>query len=577
MTAHTARADGVVLPPADVVARYRARGLWGDGLLHELVMRHAARRRDAVALVCDRQRISYGHLAAAVDLAASRLWSAGLRRHDRVLLQLPNSAELVTTMLALIQLGARPVLTLPSLREREIRHVGELSKPHAYVLHAPVRSSYALESARKLHAEQPWLDHLIVLGRVPLGDGEIDLAAICLPGGCVPPAAVAADSTIPGNRIPSSPGSHGRLRDGTDHPGDVALYLLSAGTTGLPKPIPRTHRDYVCNVHVCSEVCPVGEQTVYLAALPMVHNFALGCPGVLGVLAAGGRVVIGRPDPAEDALALIERERVTLTSLVPSLALQLAAAVPAARRDLSSLRVIQVGGARLSAQHADQVRDALGCQVQQVYGMSEGVINCTRLDDPWDVIRQTQGRPASAADEWRIVDESGADVAAGQSGELLVRGPYTIGGYLAPPPVNENAFDADGYYHTGDAVRLHQTGNFVVEGRRRDFVNVMGEKVSAAELEELLAGHPAIAQCAVVPVPDALTGEAICLYATVRADTGLTLQEVRAFLNRAGVARFKLPERLEIVSAMPVTGMGKLDRTALRKRCGNHTMAAKDL
>lgn len=548
MTADTAHAHGVVLPPAEVIARYRADGLWRDDLLHEHVLRHAARRPDAVALVCDGQRISYGQLAAAAGLAAFRLRSAGLRRHDRVLLQLPNSAELAITMLALIQLGARPVLTLPSLREREIRYVAEQSKPRAYVVHAPVRSGYALESARKLRAEKPWLDHLIVLGGVPLGDGEIDLAALCRP-----------DSTVLG-----SPGFRGGPPGGADRSDDVALYLLSAGTTGLPKPIPRAHRDYVCNINVCSEVCPVGEQTVYLAALPMVHNFALGCPGVLGVLAAGGRVVIGRANPAEDVLALIERERVTLTSLAPSLALQLAAAVPAARRDLSSLRVLQVGGARLSAEHAGQVRDVLGCQVQQVYGMSEGVINCTRLDDPWDVVRETQGRPASAADEWRIVDESGADVAAGYSGELLVRGPYTIGGYLAPPSVNEKAFGSDGYYHTGDVVRLHETGNFVVEGRRHDFVNVGGEKVSAAELEELLAGHPAIAQCAVVPVPDAMTGEAVCLYVTVRAGAGLTLQEVRAFLNRAGVARFKLPGRLEIVPALPVTGLGKLDRTALR-------------
>jgi 2,3-dihydroxybenzoate-AMP ligase len=303
---------------------------------------------------------------------------------------------------------------------------------------------------------------------------------------------------------------------------------------------------------------------VYLAALPVLHNFALGCPGVFGVLAAGGRVVLAGPDPVA-ALDLVERERVTLTASVPALALQLAAAARARRHDLSALRGIQVGGARLPAQHADEIRMALECAVQQVYGMGEGLLNFTRWDDPWEVVRQTQGRPASPADEWRIVDAAGADVPPGHSGELLARGPYTIRGYLAPDEVNVNAFTADGYYRTGDIVRVHPSGNFVVEGRHRDFVNVGGEKVSAQELEELLVAHPAVDQCAVVSMPDRQLGEAICLYVVATPGTELSIVDIRGFLDRAGVARFKFPARLEVRSELPTTALGKLDRAALRE------------
>jgi len=419
MTAGSLAGDGLVRPPAAVAGRYRAEGLWRDDLLHEYVLRHAGRAPEAVALVRRDTQLTYRELAAAVETVAGRLGAAGLGHGDRVLLQLPNEIEAVTTMLALMRLGARPVLTLPSLREREVRHVAALAAPRAFVVAAASPAAYALQVARRLRGEYPQLDRLIVLGHAALHGDELDLAA----------AHRADAGTGPVSQRP------GRSAAG---PGDVAMYLLSAGTTGLPKPIPRTHQDYVYNVRVSAGVCSVTAETVYLAALPVLHNFALGCPGVLGTLSAGGRVVLSPPDP-ETVLRLIERERVTLTALVPGLAMLVAEAARDHGGDTSSLRGVQVGGARLPAGHADEIRAALGCAVQQVYGMAEGLLNFTRWDDPWEVVRQTQGRPASPADEWRIVDSSGTEVGAGGSGELLVRGPYTIRGYLAPAAANAAA------------------------------------------------------------------------------------------------------------------------------------------
>jgi 2,3-dihydroxybenzoate-AMP ligase len=565
----TAPADGAVRPPAEVMGRYLTAGIWGSSLLHEYVLRQVHQTPDAVALVGSDRRMSYRELTDTAYTVASRLRAAGLSRHDRVLLQLPNTIELITTVLALISLGVRPVLTLTSLREREIRHVAAQCAPRAFIVAAPTQHAYALQAARRLQAEEPTMTRIVVLGKVMPGTDELDLAAAHRPD---PDAAFdwgsPLDHTAPvelrtaadriGHRADAACAS------GRDDAGNVAFYLLSAGTTGLPKPIPRTHRDYVYNIDVSNAAAAVDASDVYLAALPVLHNFSLGCPGVLGTLAAGGRVVLCPPDP-EVMLDLIERERVTLTATVPALALQLAAAARRRVWDLSGLRGIQVGGARLTPRHADELREALNCGVQQVYGMGEGLLNFTRWDDPWEVVRQTQGRPASQADEWRIVDTDDVDVRPGEPGELLVRGPYTIGGYLAPPEVNARAFTHDGYYRTGDVVRQHPSGNFVVEGRRRDFVNVCGDKVSAHELEELLVQHPAVADCAVVAAPDELLGEAVCLFAVLRVGAALTLTEVRAYLDRAGAARFKFPTRLELRDRLPTTGLGKLDRDALRR------------
>jgi acyl-CoA synthetase (AMP-forming)/AMP-acid ligase II len=346
----------------------------------------------------------------------------------------------------------------------------------------------------------------------------------------------------------------------------VAVYLLSGGTTGLPKLIPRTHRDYVYNLKVSAQAAELDRGSVYLGALPVCHNFALGCPGVLGTLAFGGRAVLTRGRTIDGVLATMAAENVTISAAVPSLAHRWAARA-LARPDLASglkLAVLQVGAARISAPQVADVTAALGCTVQQVYGMSEGLLAFTRHDDPPDVIAETQGRPASAGDQWRLVDDDGRDVPDGGSGELWVRGPYTVPGYFASAQVNEAAFSPEGWYGTGDIVRLHSSGNFIVAGRRRDFINRGGEKVSAAELEELIVTHPAVESAAAVAIPNEAFGEAICVFATVPGDD-LELFELRRFLANHGVAAYKLPEQLEIVAELPVTAVGKVDKNALRK------------
>jgi 2,3-dihydroxybenzoate-AMP ligase len=388
---------------------------------------------------------------------------------------------------------------------------------------------------------------VLVAGGTATGD-SVDLRIVCAAG--TDPAADRArlDTLAPGSR-------------------NVAVFLLSGGTTGLPKLIARTHDDYAYNARASAAVSGVDAAARYLVTLPAGHNFPLACPGIVGTLLAGGAVVmLPSPEP-QRAFAVIEAEGVTHTAVVPAVAgrwLEHAAADGAAAARLASLRVLQVGGARLADELARRIEPVLGCRLQQVFGMAEGLLNYTRLDDPAEVITTTQGRPLSPADEVRIVDESDKDVPRGEPGALLTRGPYTPRGYYRAPEHNARSFTGDGWYRSGDICRMTPAGNLIVEGRDKDMINRGGEKISAEEVENLVYRLPGVSQVAAVAMPDAVLGERVCLYVVPAPGAALTLQEIRASMAGAGIAGFKLPEHLVLVTELPVTKVGKIDKKALR-------------
>jgi non-ribosomal peptide synthetase component E (peptide arylation enzyme) len=195
--------------------------------------------------------------------------------------------------------------------------------------------------------------------------------------------------------------------------------------------------------------------------------------------------------------------------------------------------------------------------------MAEGLLMFVRLDDPEEVQLETVGRPVSPGDEIRLVDEQGADVPEGEVGELLVRGPYTLRGYFMAPEHNARAFTEDGFYRTGDLMRRHASGSFVVAGRKKDLINRGGEKISAEEVENLALAHPAIVNVACVPVPDAVLGERMCACVVLRPGASLSLEELGAFLTDKGLARFKHPERLELMAELPTSKVGKVAKNEL--------------
>ena len=546
-------ADGTVPWPEDLAREYTNAGWWRGQALGAEIAAVADARKAATALIDGAARISYASLAARADALASRLTDGlGLERGDRIVVQLPNCWPFVVLTLGCLRAGIVPVMALPAHREHELAYLCEHSEARALALPDVLRDFDHQHMAERLRAGSATLRHILVAGQ-DVHEGNEDLAALCAEPD--PGPAQAAHSA-------------GRARWDADQPDarDVAVFLLSGGTTGLPKLIARTHNDYSYNARASARLCRLDQATVYLVSLPASHNFPLACPGILGTWLSGGRVVmLASPEPAA-VFAAVQSEGVTITAVVPAVAQRwLAHAEEHGARQLRTLRVLQVGGARLADELAQRVWPVLGATLQQVFGMAEGLLNYTRLNDTDEVICGTQGRPLSPGDEVRIVDGAGNDRQDGELGALLTRGPYTPRGYYRAPEQNARAFTPDGWYASGDVVRRRPDGNLVVEGRDKDMINRGGEKISAEEVENLVYRMPGIAQVAAVAAPDAELGERICVFVVPAPGAGApTLDTIRDGMAAAGVARFKWPERLEVVAELPVTKVGKLDKKALR-------------
>ncbi|WP_157041732.1 (2,3-dihydroxybenzoyl)adenylate synthase [Nitriliruptor alkaliphilus] len=540
--------DGCVEWPAELQERYQQADLWRGDTLGGLLRFWAVSNANRTAIVCDDRRLTYAELDRTVDRAALGFRALGLERGDRVVLHLPNVPEFLVAAFALFRLGMVPVFALPAHREHEIGYFCDHAGAVAYVGAVGPKAFDPRRLGDRLADPARPLRSVVVVGA--------DDAA--REAGFVPFERLLAEPSAAADAA-------GDLDAGAPDPSEVAFFLLSGGTTGLPKLIPRTHDDYSYNVRCAADVCGFTRDTVYLVALPISHNFPFGCPGALAALSVGGRVVL-TSDPAPAAVfPLIEREGVTVTALVPALALRWVEDAAQIDADLSSLEVLQVGGAKLVPELARRIGPALGCAVQQVFGMAEGLLNFTRLDDPDEITFTTQGRPMSPADEVAVVDEHGDPVAPGEPGELITQGPYTLRGYYRAEEHNARAFTPAGWYRSGDIVRQDADGNLVVEGRAKDLINRGGEKISAEEVEDLLLAHPAVRNVAAVAMPDRVLGERTCVYVIVRDGHTLALEDLTGELERRGVAKYKWPERLEVVDELPTTNVGKIDKRALRE------------
>ncbi|MEU4227786.1 AMP-binding protein [Nonomuraea sp. NPDC026600] len=547
--------DHVVPWPEAEARRFAAEGYWAGIPLGHLLRDVADRTPDAPALTdpvafgAAGLRLTHAELAERADATAIRLLDLGIGRGDRIVVQLGNGWEFVVLTLACLRAGIVPVMALPAHRRAELNYLATHAEAVAIAVPDRMRDfdhqrlGHELADEVRAATGADW--HVLVAGD-DLAPESIDLRALCAPPTNPKADRARLDATAPGSR-------------------DVAVFLLSGGTTGLPKLIARTHDDYAYNARASAEMAGLDSRSVYLVSLPAGHNFPLACPGLLGTLLKGGQVVtLPSPEPVR-TFATIAAEGVTHTAAVPAIAVRwLEHAAEHGANEAKSLRVLQVGGARLADELARKVKPTLGATLQQVFGMAEGLLNYTRLDDPDDMVCTTQGRPLSPADEVRLVDEDDHDVPDGEPGLLLTRGPYTPRGYYKAADQNARAFTTDGWYRSGDICRRTPQGNLIVEGRDKDMINRGGEKISAEEVENLVYQLPAVSQAAAVAMPDRVLGERVCVYVVPRPGTTITLDEIRTTMERSGVARFKIPEHLVIVDELISTKVGKIDKKALR-------------
>ena len=522
--------------PEALARRYRERGYWTDRPLTDIITRQA--KNDAIALIDPQRSLSYRQLNQLSDRLAAALLRRGIHSGDTALVQLGNVVEFYVTFFALLKIGVVPVNALFSHQRNELNAYAAQIKPALLIADRQHGLFGNDEFLTTFRAEHPSL-RLVALRSEEQGEQSLAswLEEDC---GDFVAAPTAADQ--------------------------VAFFQLSGGSTGTPKLIPRTHNDYYYSIRRSVEICHFDDETRYLCALPVAHNYPMSSPGVLGVFYGGGLVVFASDPDAGQCFRLIEQHQINVTALVPPAVTLWLQAIEewGGCQQLTSLKLLQVGGAKLGETLAARIPAEIGCQLQQVFGMAEGLVNYTRLDDDEQHILTTQGCPMSPDDELWVADDDGNPLPVGETGRLMTRGPYTFRGYYQSPEHNAAAFDKDGFYCSGDLISLTEDGYVKVEGRQKDQINRGGEKIAAEEIENLLLRHPEVINAALVSMPDELMGEKSCAY--IIATSPLKPVVLRRHLRAEGVAEFKLPDRFIQVETLPLTPVGKVDKKLLRQR-----------
>ncbi|NHB89114.1 (2,3-dihydroxybenzoyl)adenylate synthase [Photorhabdus tasmaniensis] len=521
--------------PKALEQRYRQCGYWIDLPLSDILTRQS--NNGQIALICGDRQFSYAELNLLVDSLAAALQRQGVKRGQTALVQLGNEAEFYIVFFALLRLGVVPVNAIFSHQRSELCAYADQINP-ALLIADRNHSLFSDDNfIDELRARTPSLCHVVLRGD---NDSILDFETRLVED---------ADDFI-ANPTPAD---------------EVAFFQLSGGSTGTPKLIPRTHNDYYYSIRASAEICQFNAETRYLCALPAAHNFPMSSPGALGAFYSGGQVILANNPSADCCFPLIQQHQVNVTALIPpAVSVWLEAIALSGNCDaLKSLRLLQVGGARLSESLARRIPKEMECQLQQVFGMAEGLVNYTRLDDDEQHIFTTQGCPTSQDDEVWVADNDGNPVPPGVAGRLMTQGPYTFRGYYRSPQHNQQCFDSNGFYCSGDLVIMAPDGYLQVVGREKDQINRGGEKIAAEEIENLLLRHPDVVYAALVAIPDSLMGEKSCAFVVLRKPIKAVV--LRRYLREQGIADYKLPDRFEPVPSLPITPIGKIDKQQLRQ------------
>ena len=532
--------------PAAAVRRYRDAGLWGDRTIAEEFHAVALRYPGREAVVSQEGRMTFAGLDRRTDQVAAGLCDLGLGPGDPILFQVSNRLHSIVAWYGALKAGLIPVATLAAHRRHEISQVAIRTGAAAHLVETGTGGFDLVTFAREHQADSPAIRHILTAGAAEPSPGLTRLEDL---GTGVDPAAA--------RRLVEE------VQAGLD-PDDVAVFQLSGGTTGVPKVIARRHAEYWYNARAYASRLGWDEQSRVAHLIPIIHNAGIVC-GVHAPHSAGACLLLGTPD-AEASLPLLISEKVT--DILVGHAHYQAIADRGISGLAGSVRRLVLSGTKVPPGLFAGI-EALGVWSGQLFGMAEGFMGLTEVGAPREARLTTVGTPLSDLDEFRILRPgSEEDLPDGVTGELCCRGPYTLPGYFDAAEHNLAAFTTDGFYRTGDlatVVTVEGTRYLSIDGRIKDVINRGGEKISAEEVELLLLRHAAVAQAAVVAMPDPRLGERSCAYLVAR-DQPVSLDEIREHLAGLGVAKFKWPERIEWIGELPRSNVGKVDKKALRQQ-----------
>jgi len=508
-----------------------------DVPLPAFVLWRAEELRDKPALIdaASGRQLMYGELRDSVRRAALGLHRRGFAKGDVLALYSPNLPEYAIAYYAVASLGGvvstiSPLATVDELA-RQLADSGA-----RWLLSAPMCLERALEAAARTGLND---GNLYVFG--PSTSGAASFDALLTEDGSWPQVVIDAQT-------------------------DLVALPYSSGTTGLPKGVMLTHRNLVANLCQMEGIEPVTEHDVLIAVLPFYHIYGMEAVLHRGLQKGATLVTMARFD-LEAFLEALQRHAVTRAYLVPPIVLALAKQPVVEKYDLSALRTIVSGAAPLDAELAEVCARRLGCEVKQAYGLTE----CSPVTHwtPEDANKPGSIGPLVRNTQAKVVDlASGEALEPGERGELCVRGPQVMRGYLNRPDATAGMIDADGWLHTGDVAYADTDGYFYVVDRVKELIKYKGYQVAPAELEAVLVSHPNVADAAVVGSPDAEAGEVAKAYLVLKqedANEAEVIDEILAFAAER-LAPYKKIRRWETVAEIPRSASGKILRRLLVER-----------
>ena len=537
---------GAIPYARDIIRSYIEKGWWLNLTYGDLLDRSAANHPRKLAVIDERKKLTFQELKERVDRFAVRLVHLGVKKFDRMLIQLPNRHEFLIAFLAAHRIGAVPVLLIPRHEYREVSHFVKLTEPVAWVVPSTEDKKDFLPLMEKIRAEAIGLKYVIT----PEEQGSLPRGALSM--------SALIEEIGPGDY------SDEFLKKLRPDPNDVAMILPTGGTTGLPKAVPRTHNSFLTNVRYTNE----GSRPDDVAGLATPIGHTMAHQGAVGKCIMFGVTVVLIPVPrAKPILDAIQNHGITTLTLVPTQLEDILSEPQLEQYNLSSLHRLRTTGAALrpeTVRKAEEMFGKIGTNFGgSSFGSTEGPCTKHFPGEPSEVFRTSIGMPMCEGDHWKVINDDERKLPANTEGELCAKGPCVFTGYYKSEAENRQIFTRDGYYKMGDLGKIDEQGHIFIMGRKKDIIQRGGEGVVPGEIESLLHMHPAIETAAVVGMPDVRLGERACAYVVLKPGQILAFDEMVTFLKGLGAGVLLLPERLEIVKRLPLTAAGKVDKKAL--------------
>jgi acyl-CoA synthetase (AMP-forming)/AMP-acid ligase II len=527
--------------PPERMAEFTRAGYWRDATSNDDLERQARVNADKIAIRDARSTITYGEYFDRAQRLAAHFVQLGLTGDDVIAIQLPNWNEFAVAINAAMLVGVPYCQFHSDFREREVEFILSFTEASALILPREFRRFDYLAMLQKLRPKLPALKHVFVVGDD------------------VPREYFDLRRHLESPQWPEL--GELDLKSRRPHANAFMRTAFTSGTTGDPKAVLHLHNTTNCAVHFLNEGQRIGPDSVFLVFLPVGLNWGLF--NVLQALAAGCKMVLQDIFRPEEALEIIEREKVTHFCCAPAHLVALLNVPGFENYQLGSLQVIMTGGASCPIEVIREVRQKLPGHLLEMYGMLEvGSQAHTRLEEDPEKVCGLVGKPLPQMGVI-VIDDQGKEAPAGVTGEILTRGPSVAVGYYNNPDANAKSFRPDGWFHTGDLGVFDENGYLKIVGRKKEMLIRGGANIYPREIEEVLYQHPKVRDAAIVGVPDPRLGERVCACLVLKPGETMTFEEMVAFL-KPKIATYKLPEFLEILDDLPRTPTGKIQKTPLR-------------